>query len=80
MSPLFSDGLQRLALDLNLQIPHPGFFKAMFPPLQSPQEGFAQELSSSLAAFLSSNRINDRSDDDKTLILPSRDFLDGTDI
>lgn len=77
---IFTDGLQRLALDLQLQIPHPGFFRAIFPPLQSAQEGFAQELASSLAIFLASDRINSRTDDDKTLILASRDFVNGPDI
>ena len=77
---IFTDGLQRLALDLQLQIPHAGFFRAMFSPLQSAEEGLSQELASSLAGFLASDRVNNRTDDDKTLILASRDFVNGTDL
>ena len=71
---LFTDGLQRLALDLGLQIPHQGFFKPVFKPLQCLMAGFSEELSKSLAAFLDSERVNGRTDDDKTLVLASRIF------
>ena len=71
---IFSDGLQRLALDLNLQIPYAGFFKGIFEPLASFSDDSPTDLSASLAAFLASDRINNRTDDDKTLILASRNI------
>jgi hypothetical protein len=76
---LFSDGLQRLALDYAAQQPHVPFFRSMLSPLHDQDAGpnadqVAGEdgLSLSLAAFLDSPRVNDRTDDDKTLMLAVR--------
>ena len=71
---LFSDGLQRLALDYAGQRPHAPFFRSMLSPLLAGGAGGADGdgLSRSLAAFLDSPRVNDRTDDDKTLMLAIR--------
>jgi hypothetical protein len=68
---LFSDGLQRLALDYGARTPHEPFFDSMLAPLRATQREHSI-LSAELAAFLDSPRVNDRTDDDKTLILATR--------
>jgi hypothetical protein len=68
----FSDGLERLALDFVTGEVHPGFFNGLFPHLRVLKPGYSDEISSQLATFLGSERVNKRTDDDKTLILASR--------
>jgi hypothetical protein len=62
---VMSDGLLRLALKLPSGEPHVPFFQPLF--------GFAaaqvQDRDAQLAAFLASERVCARSDDDKTLVL-----------
>jgi serine/threonine protein phosphatase PrpC len=69
---LLTDGLQAIALNYQQQIAHEPFFKGLFAPLRTAEEGCPRELSESLAAFLSSARVNEKTDDDKTLVLASR--------
>lgn len=67
---LITDGLERLALDFRIGHAHPGFFAALFMPLDD--QGIAgrdHALSGQLAAFLDTDAVNARTDDDKTLIL-----------
>jgi hypothetical protein len=64
--------LQTIALNYQQQTAHEPFFKGLFAPLQNLQEGYSRELSESLAAFLTSSRVNEKTDDDKTLVLASR--------
>lgn len=67
---LFSDGLERLALDFANKKPFNGFFSGVSTPiLTSKTHGFDRELSRRLAGFLSSDGVNARTDDDKTLII-----------
>lgn len=64
---LFTDGLERLALDMQTHQPHTPFFRPLFR--------FAAATDAStddLVQFLSSDRVNERSDDDKTLVLAVR--------
>jgi hypothetical protein len=69
---LFTDGIERLALNFADNTPHAPFFSAMSGPVaQSARRGFDPELSAFLGAYLSSDAINARTDDDKTLILAS---------
>lgn len=66
----FSDGLAPLAMNLAHNRPHPPFFEPLFAFLAStddPEIGRAQ-----LAQFLASDRVNARTDDDKTLVLVQR--------
>jgi hypothetical protein len=68
----FSDGLERLALDFAAGEVHSGFFNGLFPYLRTLEPGYSARFASQLADFLASERINKRTDDDKTLILASR--------
>jgi hypothetical protein len=72
---VLTDGLQRLALHYETTSAHAPFFRGLFPPLESASVGLSESLSRSLARFLESERVNSRTDDDKTLILASRTEL-----
>lgn len=65
----FTDGIQRLALNLASNTPHEPFFAPFFSSLAratTEQEDLLQGL---LTKFLSSPAVNERTDDDKTLAL-----------
>lgn len=69
---LFSDGMQRLALSYARHAPHAPFFNMLFPVLKRQENGRCETLDAELAAFLDSSAVNDRTDDDKTLIIAAR--------
>lgn len=69
---LFSDGLERLALDFKAGEVHAPFFSGLFPYLYRRPEGHLLDLEEQMKTFLASERVNARTDDDKTLILASR--------
>ena len=69
---LLTDGLQNLALHWQSRTAYSPFFRSMFTPLHGAGEGHLEDLSFSLASYLESPKINDRTDDDKTLILATR--------
>jgi hypothetical protein len=69
---LFSDGLQHLVLDYENQLAHAPFFNSVFSWLRATRESDAGNLSRSLIAFLNSDKVNERTDDDKTLVLSTR--------
>jgi hypothetical protein len=69
---LLTDGLQNLALHFQTQTAHAPFFRPMFEWLRPAPEDRLEKLSASLAAFLDSTKVNDCTDDDKTLILATR--------
>ena len=69
---IFSDGLQRLALDFQKTMPHEPFFRGIFPPVRKSSPENAPQLTQCLSEFLGSARVNQRTDDDKTLILATR--------
>ncbi len=69
---LFSDGLQSLALHYESRMAHAPFFRPVFSWLRSAPAGFSEKLSFSLASYLDSQKVNDCTDDDKTLILATR--------
>ena len=74
---MFSDGLQRLALDYAGRRAHLPFFRSMLSPLREASAGgggaeASGALSGELAAFLDSPRVNARTEDDKTLVLAVR--------
>lgn len=67
---LFSDGLERLALDFKNRQPFPRFFEGVSTPIhQSVEVGRDRKLSAQLRNFLNSEAVNSRTDDDKTLII-----------
>jgi hypothetical protein len=65
----FTDGLQRLALNLSNNTPHEPFFAPFFSVLATVGENKEDELTAALVAFLNSDAVNERTDDDKTLAL-----------
>jgi len=65
---LFSDGLERLALDFATKTAFTPFFSSMFETLPD-SVGRHRQLSRGLRAFLDSPSITQRTDDDKTLIM-----------
>jgi hypothetical protein len=67
---LMTDGLERLALRFDTQIPHVPFFDPLFRALQSTND--VGGLNEGLRGFLSSDSIHHRTDDDKTLVLATR--------
>lgn len=69
---LFSDGLERLALHMESQTAHAPFFRPMFAELHKDFKGHSPELSSALAMFLASKRVQEQTDDDASLILATR--------
>jgi hypothetical protein len=69
---LFTDGIQRLALDFRAQTAYEPFFAPMFNWLRASADGRSVELSNSLTVYLASEKVNSRTDDDKTLILATR--------
>lgn len=67
---LFTDGLQPLALHYASRCVHGPFFDPMFESLRNAPQ--PEELEDPLRQFLASGPVNDRTDDDKTLILATR--------
>jgi hypothetical protein len=72
---VFSDGLERLALDFKERQAHTKFFRGFFQHFYDKPAGEASEIQAQLAQFLASDRINAKTDDDKTLILATRESL-----
>ncbi len=66
---VFSDGIQRLALNMADNTAHWPFFAPLFNVLASSSEEQEDQLQTALAKFLDSEAVNERTDDDKTLAL-----------
>lgn len=67
---VLTDGLLTLALDEKDNTPYPGFFVPLFKFLDASKDN--QQANKGLKRFLSSDRVNKRTDDDKTLVLALR--------
>ncbi|MCB0064702.1 MAG: protein phosphatase 2C domain-containing protein [Caldilineaceae bacterium] len=67
---LFSDGLAPLAMNLAKNEPYTPFFEPLFGFLAAAKDAAAAV--EQLADFLGSDRVNARTDDDKTLVLIQR--------
>jgi Serine/threonine protein phosphatase len=67
---LFSDGIYPVAVDYQTNQPHVPFLKPMLAPLQN--VNLLNGLNEKLEKFLASPKINEKTDDDKTIILASR--------
>ncbi|MDZ4688924.1 MAG: PP2C family serine/threonine-protein phosphatase [Planctomycetaceae bacterium] len=67
---LLTDGLQMLALDVAGGKVHDRFFAPLFKTVRNGPDEAA--LHASLLQFMDSKRVNERTDDDKTLILATR--------
>jgi hypothetical protein len=66
----FTDGIQGVALSLASRSVHVPFFEPMFAALADCDD--ETSLLSPLIGFLSSERVNERTDDDKTLVIARR--------
>ena len=69
---VFSDGIQRLALNMATNTPHEPFFTPFFKVLESITPDNESQLPQALISFLSGPAVNERTDDDKTLALAVR--------
>ena len=69
---VLTDGIQSLALHYQTQTAHNPFFRPVFTWLRPARENYKDGFSTSLATYLSSEKINQFTDDDKTLILATR--------
>lgn len=67
---LFSDGIFAVAVDYQTNRPHEPFLMPMIAPLRNGNAG--QDLNEKLEKFLASPKLNEKTDDDKTIILASR--------
>ena len=65
-----TDGLLRLAVRLPAHDPHPPFFRPLFAFAAEAED--TDRAAADLAAFLASERVGARTDDDKTLVLAAR--------
>lgn len=66
---VFSDGLQRLALNLVSNTAHEPFFTPFFSRLATIAPEQEDQFQIGLVNFLNSSSVNERTDDDKTLAL-----------
>lgn len=64
---VMSDGLLELAVNVSTNTPHPPFFKPLFQFVEAADD--MERGKALLEEFLNSERINARSNDDKTLVL-----------
>lgn len=69
---VFTDGIQHLALHYESRVPFGRFFEPLFKDLDSVKKKNVKEINTFLERFLSSEKINKRTDDDKTLIMAAR--------
>jgi len=65
----FSDGLQRLAIDMARLTPHAPLFDRLFATVRAASAAQESELEPALERFLNRPEVNERTDDDKTLAL-----------
>ena len=69
---LLTDGLQQLALHFQTRTAHAPFFRPLLAAVRNAGPIEAAALSEKLAGYLDSPAVNERTDDDKTLILATR--------
>ena len=66
---VFSDGIQRLALNIATNTAHEPFYTPFFTVLAAATEAQEDQLHAELVRFLNSPAVNERTDDDKSLAL-----------
>lgn len=66
---VFTDGIQRLALNMATNRAHEPFFTPFFKALSMATSEQEDQLQNALINFLNSESVNERTDDDKTLVL-----------
>jgi len=67
---LFTDGIEGIALKYDKFEAYNPFFDALFKALRTKNN--SENFDAEIAQFLSSEKVNERTDDDKTLIIASR--------
>lgn len=75
---VFTDGIQRIAVDLRTNLPHEPFFRGFFDVLSKAVAGDQDRLQDALLAFLGGAAVEQRTDDDKTLVLAARGVAEET--
>jgi hypothetical protein len=68
---VFTDGIQRLAINMADNTPHAPFFSRFFEVLGNSTLQDEDKLHDALLAFLASGPVDERTDDDRTLVLAS---------
>lgn len=69
---MHTDGIEQIALDFKAQKPFIPFFTPFFNAVEKLENsGYSETLSKQLELFLQSDRVNKKTDDDKTLFLAS---------
>lgn len=69
---ILTDGLQELALEYQSRTAFAPFFSGFFQRLRNTPESDLQAIEVALETFLDSRQVNERTNDDKTLILAIR--------
>lgn len=69
---LFSDGIERLVLDFSARAVHSPSFRPIFKWLAGTEPSDKQQPAEALIAYLGSDHVNKRTDDDKTLVMATR--------
>lgn len=69
---LLTDGLERLALHMESRTAYRPFFEPLFTTMREAATGYSHDLSAGLSAFLGTSRVDERTDDDRTLLLATR--------
>jgi hypothetical protein len=69
---LFSDGIERLVLDFSARSVHSPSFRPIFKWLAGTEPSDLQQPADALIAYLGSEHVNKRTDDDKTLVMATR--------
>ena len=69
---VFSDGIERLVLDMSSQAVHSPAFQPIFDWLAGTEPDRSNGPSAALSAYLGSDHVNKRTDDDKTLVMATR--------
>lgn len=67
---IFSDGIQRLALNESERSPHTAFFRPLLDAVRAAEA--LDDTKEQLGAFLSSDRVNSQTDDDKSIVIGCR--------
>ena len=69
---IFTDGIERLVLDFSSKTAHSPAFRSIFDWLVTCEVSRDDSPSAALTAYLGSDYINSRTDDDKTLVMAIR--------
>ncbi|WP_338661291.1 PP2C family serine/threonine-protein phosphatase [Pararoseomonas sp. SCSIO 73927] len=69
---LFSDGIERLVLDMSARTVHGPAFRPIFEWLAGTEPDRSGAPAPGLVAYLGSDHVNRRTDDDKTLVMATR--------